>query len=459
MAVMSYLGKNFEDGYAIAKDTADSMTTDILSKFSVRINSNMKILSISSTINEEFESNTTILQFTFDKDRESFIELNGLKDTKVDVADAKDSKKLIVPAGRLIDLKIRLNSKKDIDPTILKLFDKQTKNLKTTVKALGTKLDNVDLSVLNIGGHKDRGTLFDGALLEFFIASRDGLQLGDKLSGRFGTKGVITDILKSTSKAEFSGDIDLFISPLSILGRKNTAVVKELYIGKILFQAPDIFSNMAQTEPPAKVKATLIELYKILDTTVKKSNLEALNNKIKSLTPTSFTRMLINKQLRFNILYPPFTNIGFDTIKIAADLLNIPLDEKVFIPELDMWTKEKVPVGISYISAMEQRSFDKESTRSTGKRTTVTGQPTKGKSKGGGQSISEMDVYAMLNYDTPEILKELMNTRSDNIDAGEAMTRSLATTGKAKLVDLPDGRSDTLNLLGIFMNGMGLKIQ
>jgi len=457
MAVMSHLGKNFEDGYAISRSTADKMTTDILSRFSVRINKNMKVLAISSTVGEEFGSNATILEFTYDKDRETFIEDNDLKNAEVSVRDSgRDTKKLIIPSGRLIDLKIRLNVKQGMDPTIINLFNKQTKTIESAVKALKGKLDNIDMSVLNIGGHKDRGTVFEGALLEFFIAAKTGLELGDKISGRFGTKGVITDIVDETSKGRYSGDIDVFISPLSIMGRKNTAVVKELYIGKILYHAPSIFASMAKSESMPKVKATLQKLYEILDTTSKKSNMKALNDRIKTMALPKLKTMLVNKKLRFNILFPPFTNINFKTIKAAADLLSVPLDEQVFIPELNTWTKEKVPVGINYMSAMEQRSFDKESTRSTGGRTVVTGQPTKGKSKGGGQSISEMDVYAMLNYNTPQILKELMNTRSDNIDSGEAMARSLATTGRAKLADLPDGHSDTLNLLNVYMNGMNL---
>jgi len=459
MAVMSRMGQNFEDGYALSSTAASSMTTDVLNSFSIRINSDMKIISIVSEIGTVLDANSTVLERSYNQSEPDFIKVNDLEDTEVKVEKTKDTIKTIVPGGTLVDIKIRINKKRGLDPVLIKMFEAQSKDLQNTVKHLkDEKLDNTDLSVLNIGGHKDRGVLFDGALIEFFISSKTTLRHGDKLSGRFGTKGVITDIIEGEPKSEFTGPIDIFISPLSIMGRKNTAVIKELYIGKIMYHAPRLISELVASKSLAVARDTLLKVYSILDTTPKQNNLSSLKSKLDKMSDAKLKKALVDQSIRFNILYPPFTNIDFKAIRSAARILNIPLDEKVYLPALGTWTKTAVPVGINYISRMEQLSDDKESTRSTGGRVPITGQPHTGKSKAGGQSISEQDIYAMLNYDAPEILQELMNVRSDNVNAGTTMIRSLTTTGTSKLSDITAvDNSKTTTLLDNFMVGMGLE--
>jgi len=460
MAVMSKVGKNFEDGYSLSEQAANSMSTDILTSFSIRITKDMKIVNIITTPGTVLTHNSVVLERTYIDGEPDFAKVNDLENKELSIVKTKDTIKTIVPTGVITDVKIRINNKRGLDKTLLALFEQQSKEVSTMAKKLkGSKLDNLDLSVLNIGGHKDRGHLFEGALIEFFISVKTPLRHGDKISGRFGTKGVITDIIKGTPKGSYTDNIDIFISPLSIMGRKNTAVIKELYIGKIMYHAPRIFSELASNKSIKQVRDIIIGLFKILDTSHKKTNLKSIKAKLAGLSDAKLKKSLINKDIRFAIFYPPFTNISFKTIRAAADLLEIPLDEKVYIPSLKTWTKEAVPVGINYISRMEQLSDDKESTRSTGGKTLITGQPRSGKANNGGQSISEQDIYAMLNYGSPEILRELTSVRSDNITAGVSMMRSLTTTGHSKLSDLDgiENVSKTSSLLDSYMVGMGLK--
>ena len=103
---------------------------------------------------------------------------------------------------------------------------------------------------------------------------------------------------------------------------------------------------------------------------------KSIVEKFESIKPSMLKESLTNKIIRFNYIIPPFNTPKFEDIKKVAKLLNIPLNEKVFIPELGVWTKDEIPVGISYYSTLEQLSSDYESTRGVAGYISATGQPT-----------------------------------------------------------------------------------
>ena len=114
---------------------------------------------------------------------------------------------------------------------------------------------------------------------------------------------------------------------------------------------------------------------------------EKLKKNINEMGLTKFREMLKSNELKPEIIVPPFSSISFKQIKLAAKILNIQLDERIYIPEMETWTKRKVPVGIGYYQALEHISKAASNIRSTGKYQGLTRQATKGKSREGGQSI------------------------------------------------------------------------
>jgi len=143
---------------------------------------------------------------------------------------------------------------------------------------------------------------------------------------------------------------------------------------------------------------------------------------------------------------------------LAADKLDIPLDEKLYIPELNLWTKEKVPVGVTYMQALEQTSDVYSNVRSTGKYKGITKQATKGKSRGGGQSFGNLDVYAMLTYNVPGLLSEILTLRSDDHKSKRMVVNSIISSGKAELPRVV-GKGGTSNMMKTFMISMGLEMK
>jgi DNA-directed RNA polymerase subunit beta len=270
-------------------------------------------------------------------------------------------------------------------------------------------------------------------------------------------KGVITGIIEKDNipKGQYSGDIDIFISPCGVLGRKNTAILRELYIGKIIYNMKKIVADKLRSgEPEDKVKKLIIDVYNLLDPTKTKDLVKSIQSKLEEKDCIS---KLKDEKIGFNYIIPPFNIPKFEDIKLAAHLIDIPLDEKVFIPELGCYTKTEVPVGIQYYSAMEQLADDYESTRSTGQYNPVTGQPLKGKSRGGGQSIGNLDIYSLLTYDANNILKEMMTIRSDNMKAKRDVVNQIRMTGSANIPNNIE-KGQTLQLFKILMNSIGLDV-
>lgn len=472
-AILNYIGKSHEDGYVISEDMANDFQTEMVLKIPVIIPPNTKILYFNK--NNITSLNDTLLEFQYNaKDNtEQYLNTYELIDDDFQ-ADAeqlytsnKDSIIIKSPGGEIVDIKIRLNSKIDIDTVLINEWIAQNnnisdieKNLNRNIKAEDKKLlDNVDTSVIKVGNHKLKGKLFEGCLIEFYINVTSPIKIGNKITNRFGAKGVINHIIPqdNTPRGEFTGPIDIFLAPAAILGRKNTVILKELYIGKLLINLKSIVSGYLSNGKINKAKESIDLFYTILDRTGKHSKIfkELFNNDPNLET---LKEKLANPKFNFNFIVPPFENVKFKDVKLVANKLNIPLDEKVYIPELDTWTQTPVPVGYSYISTMEQLSGDYESTRSRAGYVSGTGQPVKGKSKMGGQNLGNLDIYNLITYDIKNIMTEMMTVRSDNMKAKHEVLSNIMEYGHSNIpTDIKKGK--TQNLFKVMMLSLGLDIK
>lgn len=135
--------------------------------------------------------------------------------------------------------------------------------------------------------------------------------------------------------------------------RKNIAVVKELYLGKIIYFLSEKIKKMAEDTKTKNddIIKLILDIYSILAVT---SVINSLKSYINNLGPVGLRKQIKEDKFKLYFIVPPFTDVSFQNIKTAADHLNIILDEKVYIPELGIWTKNAVPVGVCYMQALEQ---------------------------------------------------------------------------------------------------------
>lgn len=478
MALMNYKGFSHEDGYVISEKMAKKFVTKYVKELTVIIPSNTTVHKLETQIGKDVNVNDVLVEFSYDDSGiDSYFDKYNIVSDNEDEQDNEQAfslngKKITVKAynGKIVDIRIYPNSRKMPD-RIKKLYDTISKNIKSRVeklkkhasneKEIADALDNVDIYQLKIGGHKHRNTEFDGFKIVYYIDIEKEAEIGDKLANRYGAKGIITKILSEEHipRAEVTGEIDIFLSPCGLLGRKNIAILKEMYLGKIMYFMPQVLKNkMKEGAKTGELKKLVLDVYNVLDSTKDKRILKAAENVIKSKKDSDFREEIQSGLAKYIIVIPPFVNVSFKQIIAASEMLGIPLEERVYLPDEDVWTKHKVPVGVTYVQQLEQFGIDYRSVRSIAKYKFVTGQPTKGKKNIGGQTVAPLDVYALLGYDAPNLIKELMTAKSDDFKSKAYIVSEIITKGEAPEDFEVSNKLRSEMLKNTLITGLGLAI-
>ena len=473
VAMIDYMGLCHEDQYLISKKLADETTVDIIEQKSIIIPPKTKVLQLEKE-KKELNGGETLVEFTYEADLESYIDAmdfidNDEGDIAEDLGQTENTIKLLAPKGEIVDIKVFINNRVNMDKSVLQFHKELSEETKKLIAILSknkknsddkiSAIDNLDLKFLEIGGHKGKNhEEFRGAMITYYIKTKKKENKGDKLSNRYGAKGVAMLHDKEIKSKETGLTVDLCISPIGVFSRKNLAMLKEIYIGKIFY-----FLNKKAKEFAASKSTKIQDLSKVVldiyKTLCSDNAYKSVEKKLNSYkTASKLKKDILNGKLQFYFVVEPFNNkADFKNIKIAAEILDIPLEEHVYIPELDMWTKEPVPVGIGYYQFLEHFSNVYSSVRGTERYTGLTRQPTKGKSKLGGQKIGHSDLYALLTHEVPDVINELYTLRSDDHKAKQQVYNSIIQYGEAKLPKKTGG-GGTLDLMETYMTAMGLEM-
>ena len=373
------------------------------------------------------------------------------------------------PGGEIIDIKVFLNNKQNVDRKLKELHAKLVKETATLIEKLKNNtdarknpikaLDNLDVSFFEIGGHKYKGSEFKGARVVYYIKVKKPIRLHDKLSNRYGAKGIVGYIFDEAPKAERFGELDIFISPIGVFSRKNVAMLKEIYLGKIFYLLNnEILPRMAKDSSvkTAKIKQLIIDVYKKLG--IEKVT-KSIENILKNYPDSKLREDIKNGKFKLFAIVPPFEDIPNKNIRETAEMLNIQLDERVYIPELDCWTSDPVPVGVSYYQALEHYSDVYANVRSAEKYTGLTKQPTKGKSKEGGLAFGNLEIYSLVSVDAKNILDELISVRSDDHTRKRIVYNTIIQKGEAEIPPKSQKTRPTEELLNVFLTTLGVEVK
>ncbi|MBQ7778633.1 MAG: DNA-directed RNA polymerase subunit beta [Oscillibacter sp.] len=196
-------------------------------------------------------------------------------------------------------------------------------------------------------------------VVRVYIAQRRKIQVGDKMAGRHGNKGVVSRVLPQEDMP-FLPDgtpLDIVLNPLGVPSRMNIGQVLEVHLG---YAAQKLGCKVAT---PIFDGATYSDIQEML--------VEAgLDKEGKS------------------VLYDGRTGEPFDN---------------------------KVTVGYVYFLKLHHLVDDKIHARSTGPYSLVTQQPLGGKAQFGGQRFGEMEVWALEAYGAAYILQEILTVKSDDV--------------------------------------------
>ena len=196
-------------------------------------------------------------------------------------------------------------------------------------------------------------------VVRVYIAQRRKIQVGDKMAGRHGNKGVVSRVLPQEDMP-FLPDgtpLDIVLNPLGVPSRMNIGQVLEVHLG---YAAQKLGYKVAT---PIFDGATYGDIQELL----KEANLDPEGK---------------------SVLYDGRTGEPFDN---------------------------KVTVGYVYFLKLHHLVDDKIHARSTGPYSLVTQQPLGGKAQFGGQRFGEMEVWALEAYGAAYTLQEILTVKSDDV--------------------------------------------
>ena len=221
-------------------------------------------------------------------------------------------------------------------------------------------------------------------IIRIYIAQIRKIQIGDKLAGRHGNKGIISRILPRQDMPYLPDGtpIDIIFNPLGVPSRMNVGQIFECLLGL----AGEKLGKRYKISPFDEVYGE--EASRIL-----------VNQKLKEAA------IKTNSNWVFNPYYP------------GKILLKDGRTGEFF--------DNPITVGKSYILKLIHLVEDKIHARATGPYSMITEQPLAGKSQKGGQRFGEMEVWALEAYGCSNTLQELLTIKSDDIDGRNDMYEAI----------------------------------
>lgn len=335
------------------------------------------------------------------RDEKLIILMNG--ETSSGIRDRSTGKTLIKKGTRLTEKRLKSFDLEQFAMDTPWVEDaKAWKNIKLIWKVFNREWreleDNLEREIFKfrIGDELQPGIL---QLAKVYIASKRKVQIGDKMAGRHGNKGVVAAIVPEEDMPfmEDGTPVDIVLNPLGVPSRMNLGQLYETMLG----WAGEILGLKYQT--------------------------------------------------------PVFNGATPEEVEIEMEKAGLPLTSKAKL--LDGRSGEAldnpVMVGNIYMMKLSHMVEDKMHARSTGPYSLITQQPLGGKAQFGGQRFGEMEVWALEAYGAANALQEILTVKSDDTE-GRSKVYNAIVRGE----DLPQfGSPESFNVLIKELQGLGLDIE
>ncbi|NLG12291.1 MAG: DNA-directed RNA polymerase subunit beta', partial [Elusimicrobia bacterium] len=283
-----------------------------------------------------------------------------------------------------------------------KISDKYKETAQKIVNIGKAELDNLEKTLKNELSKIKKGPELDFDVITKVvveIAVKKKIDVGDKMSGRHGNKGVVSRILPEEDMPFLKDGtpVDMILNPLGVPSRMNIGQVMEIHLGKAL------------------------------------------------------------KALGYDMDVPVFAGITEMGIKdlfrkagLSSDGKDVLCDGRTGNP-----FDQPVTVGYMYMMKLKHLADEKIHARSTGSYSLITQQPLGGRAQFGGQRLGEMEVWALEGYGAAHILKEMLTVKSDDTEGRKQMYESIAKGLNYVGNNIPE----SFNVLKKELQGLGLDLR
>jgi DNA-directed RNA polymerase subunit beta len=219
-------------------------------------------------------------------------------------------------------------------------------------------------------------------VIRVYIIQKRKIQVGDKMSGRHGNKGVISLILPEEDMPYLPDGtpVDIVLNPQGVPSRMNLGQILELHLG------------------------------------------------------------MAGKKLGVHYATPVFDGATVDEIKEQMALAGMDPDGKtdLYDGRTGELFENRVAVGVMYMIKLHHMVDDKIHARSTGPYSLVTQQPLGGKAQFGGQRFGEMEVWALYAYGAAHVLQEILTIKSDDVIGRVKVYEALVKGKTVKGAGMPE---------------------
>ncbi|WP_096021121.1 DNA-directed RNA polymerase subunit beta [Campylobacter lanienae] len=264
-------------------------------------------------------------------------------------------------------------------------------------------------------------------LVKVYVATKRKLKVGDKMAGRHGNKGIVSNIVPDVDMPYLPDgrSVDIVLNPLGVPSRMNIGQILESHLGLVGMrlgeQIQEIFDRKSK-EWIDELRAKMIEIANVS----RLMDAKAILEKIDDDKLIEYARDWSNG-VRFAT--PIFEGVKAEEFSKLFEMAKIDMDGKTELYDGRTGSKmaERVNVGCMYMLKLHHLVDEKVHARSTGPYSLVTQQPVGGKALSGGQRFGEMEVWALEAYGAAHTLREMLTVKSDDVEgrwlAYKALTR------------------------------------
>ncbi|HET8917527.1 MAG TPA: DNA-directed RNA polymerase subunit beta [Candidatus Binatia bacterium] len=287
-------------------------------------------------------------------------------------------------------------------------------------------------------------------MVKVFVAIKRKLQVGDKMAGRHGNKGVISRILPEEDMPylEDGTPVDVVLNPLGVPSRMNVGQILEAHLGWAARSLGQQIDELLRSH---------------------RDEIDALRRKLKDYLNTKEASELIEGAKEADVFklaekYRGGVHLASPVFDGAAEEETFNLLRKAGLPVTGQVTlydgrtgepfDGKVTVGVMYIMKLHHLVDDKIHARSTGPYSLVTQQPLGGKAQFGGQRLGEMEVWALEAYGAAYTLQEMLTVKSDDVIGRTRMYEAIVKGDNL----LEPGLPESFNVMVKELQSLGLDV-
>ncbi|MSP71534.1 MAG: DNA-directed RNA polymerase subunit beta [Myxococcales bacterium] len=287
-------------------------------------------------------------------------------------------------------------------------------------------------------------------MVKVYVAIKRKLQVGDKMAGRHGNKGVISRIMAEEDMPFLSDGtpVDMVLNPLGVPSRMNVGQILETHLG---WAARGLGRRLnALMETKYSVSALKTEFKRLYQGSELDSTVDAMNE-------DDLKRAIRKIRNGVHLSTPVFDGAEEPDIREALGLAQLAETGRSTL--FDGCTGDAfdndVTVGVMYVLKLHHLVDDKIHARSIGPYSLVTQQPLGGKAQFGGQRLGEMEVWAMEAYGAAYALQEFLTVKSDDV---LGRTRMYEAIVKGENI-LESGLPESFNVLIKELQSLALDVE